>query len=58
MFIKPTKNISFPETRKIAEIYMGTKIYDNVVQKGNQTVQESTAIDKYKKKKKNLPKNW
>ena len=35
MFIKHTKNIPFPEARKIVESYMGTKTYVNVAQKVN-----------------------
>ena len=49
MFIKHTKNIPFPEARKIVESYMGTKTYANVVQKVNQPPQDSTSIDKYQK---------
>ena len=33
MFIKHTKDIPFPEARKIVESYMGTKTYVNVAQK-------------------------
>ena len=36
MFIKHTKNIPFPEARKIVESYMGTKTYANIAQKVNQ----------------------
>ena len=36
MFIKHTKNIPFPEERKIVESYMRTKTYANVAQKVNQ----------------------
>ena len=49
MFIKHTKNIPFPEARKIVEHYMGTKTYANVAQKVNQPPQDSTSIDKYQK---------
>ena len=49
MFIKHTKNIPFPEARKIIESYMGTKAYANVAQKINQPHQDSTSIDKYQK---------
>ncbi len=49
MFIKHTKNIPFPEARKIVESYMGTKTYANVAQKVNQPPQDSTSIDKYQK---------
>ena len=49
MFIKHTKNIPFPEVRKIVESYMGTKAYANVAQKVNQPPQDSTSIDKYQK---------
>ena len=49
MFIKHTKNIPFPEVRKIVESYMGTKTYANVAQKVNQPPQDSTSLDKYKK---------
>ena len=49
MFIKHTKNIPFPDTRTIVEIYMGTKTYANVAQKVNQPPQDSTSIDEYKK---------
>ena len=49
MFIKHTKNIPFPEARKIVESYMGTKTYVNVAQKVNQPPQDSTSIDKYQK---------
>ena len=49
MFIKHTKNILFPEARKIVESYMGTKTYANVAQKVNQLPQDSTSIDKYQK---------
>ena len=48
-FIKHTKNIPFPRTRKIVESYMGTKTYANVAQKVNQPPQDSTSIDRYKK---------
>ena len=54
MFIKHTKNIPFPEVRKIVESYMGTKTYANVAQKVNQPPQDSTSIDKYQ----NQSKNW
>ena len=47
MFIKHTKNIPFPEERKIVESYMGTKTYANVAKKVNQPAQDSTSIDKY-----------
>ena len=47
MFIKHTKNIPFPEARKIVENYMGT--YANIAQKVNQSPQDSTSIDKYQK---------
>ena len=47
MFIKHTKNIPFPEARKIVESNMGTKTYANVAQKVNQPPQDSTCIDKY-----------
>ena len=47
--IKHTKNIPFPEVRKIVESYMGTKTYANVTQKVNQPPQDSTSIDKYLK---------
>ena len=49
MFIKHTKNIPFPEARKIVESYMGTKTYANVAQKVNQPPWDSTSIDKYQK---------
>ena len=49
MFIKHTKNIPFPEARKIVESSMGTKTYANVAQKVNQPPQDSTSIDKYQK---------
>ena len=49
MFIKHTKNISFTEGRKTVESYMGTKTYANVLQKANQTPQDSTPTDNYKK---------
>ena len=49
MFIKHTKNIPFPEARKIVERYMGTKTYANVAQKVNQPPQDSTSTDKYQK---------
>ena len=49
MFIKQTKNIPFPEARKIVESYIGTKTYANVAQKVNQPPQDSTSINKYKK---------
>ena len=47
--MKHTKNIPFPEARKIVESYMGTKTYANVAQKVNQPPQDSTSIDKYQK---------
>ena len=46
---KHTKNIPFPEARKIVESYMGTKTYANVAQNVNQPPQDSTSIDKYQK---------
>ena len=49
MFIKHTKNIPFPEARKIVERYMGTKTYANLAQKVNQLPQDSTSINKYQK---------
>ena len=49
IFIKHTKNIPFPEARKIVESYIGTKTYANVAQKVNQPPQQSTSIDKYQK---------
>ena len=49
MFIKLTKNIPFPEARKIVESYMGTKSYANVAQKVNQPPQDITSINKYQK---------
>ena len=49
MFNKHTKNIPFPEARKIVESYMGTKTYANVAQKVNQPHQDSTSIDEYQK---------
>ena len=49
MFIKHTKNIHFPEARKIVESYMGTKTYANIAQKVNQPPKDSTSIDKYQK---------
>ena len=41
IFIKHTKNIPFPDSRKIVESYMGTKTYANVAQKVNQPLQDS-----------------
>ena len=49
MFIKHTKNIPFPEARKIVESSTGSKTYTNVAQKVNQPPQDSTSIDKYQK---------
>ena len=51
MFIKHTKDIPFPEARKIVERYMGTKTYANVALKVSQPPQDSTSIDKYQKLK-------
>ena len=47
--VKHTKNIPFPEARKIVESYIGTRKYANIAQKTNQTPQDITPIDKYKK---------
>ena len=47
-FIKHTKNIPFPEARKIVESYMGNQTYANVAQKVNQRPEDSTPWDKYK----------
>ena len=49
MCVKHTKNIPFPEARKIVESYMGTRTYANIAQKTNQKMQDITPIDKYKK---------
>ena len=49
IFIKHTKNMPFPEARKIVESYMGTKTYANAAQKVNQPPHDSTSIDKYQK---------
>ena len=49
MHIKQTKNIPFPEARKIVESYMGIRIYANVAQKINQKPQDIIPIDKYEK---------
>ena len=49
MFIKHTKDIPFPEARKIVESYIVTKTYANVAQKVNQPPQDSASIDKYQK---------
>ena len=49
MFIKHTKDIPFPEARKIFESYLGTKTYANVALKVNQPPQDSSSIDKYQK---------
>ena len=49
MFIKHTKDIPFPEVKKIIESYMGTKTCANVAQKVNQPPQDSTYIYKYQK---------
>ena len=46
MFIKHTKDIPFPEARKIIERYMGTKTYANVAQKVNQPSQDSTHFNR------------
>ena len=54
MFIKHTKNMPFPEARKIVKSYMGTKTYANVVQKVNQPSQDSISTDKYQKINKKL----
>ena len=57
MFIKHTKNIPFPEARKIVESSMGTKTYANVAQNVNQPPQDSTSIDKLIEKLINLKAN-
>ena len=54
MFIKHTKNIPFPEERKIVESYTGTKTYANVAQKVTLQPQDSTSTDRYQK----LIKKW
>ena len=41
--------IPLPETKKIVESYMRTKIYTNIAQKVNQLSQDSTSTDKYQK---------
>ena len=37
MHVKHTKNIPFPEARKIVESYMGTRTFTNIAQKTDQT---------------------
>ena len=39
MHVKHTKNMSFPEAKKIVESYMGTRTYVNIAQKTNQKFQ-------------------